>query len=100
MPFTRTSRMLPLNRSGKRFFPASKSGLRIRLAVESGQLATQDFTLAESQRLDLVAANYYGDASYWWVIAAASGIGWQCQVPPGTRIRIPTRLSDVEALVG
>ena len=99
MAFNRYSRSLIINRDGKKFFPSSKAGLRIRQAVTGGQLQVEQFVLAEAQRLDTVSADFYGDASYWWVIAAASGIGWQCQVPAGTLLRIPTSIAAVENLV-
>jgi hypothetical protein len=35
----------------------------------------------------------------WWVIAAASGIGWGMQVPPGVILKIPTEPGDVITLL-
>lgn len=100
MAINRYARVRTLKRDGKRFYPASPSASMIRLAVKNGTLNVSQYVLSEGQRLDLVAANYYGDANYWWVIAAASGIGWQCQVPPGTLLLIPTSISQVQELVG
>ena len=54
----------------------------------------------EAERLDILAGEYLGDGRLWWVIAGASGIGWNLQVPPGTYLRIPTDISQVAALVG
>ena len=51
--------------------------------------------LEEGQRLDQIAGVFYGDSSYWWAIAAASGIGWALQVPPGTVLRVPKNIGDV-----
>jgi hypothetical protein len=68
--------------------------LRIRQSVNAGTLATRELVLAEGQRLDTLAGQLYGDGQLWWVIAAASGIGWWLQVPPGTRILAPT---DIDA---
>jgi hypothetical protein len=45
--------------------------------------------MEEGERLDSLAGTVYGDASLWWIIASASGIGWGMQVPPGTLIFIP-----------
>jgi hypothetical protein len=45
--------------------------------------------LTETQRLDVLAGIEYGDSSLWWIIAAASNIGWGLQVPPGILIKIP-----------
>jgi hypothetical protein len=50
--------------------------------------------------LDIIAGEYYGDGSLWWVIAGASGIGWGLQVPAGIYLRIPTDIGAVVALVG
>ena len=54
----------------------------------------------EAQRLDILAGEYYGDGRLWWVIAGASGIGWNLQVPPGTYLRIPTDIGQVASIVG
>ena len=64
-------------------------------ACENNQIKYEVYVLEESQRLDQLAGLAYNSASYWWVIAAASGIGWGLQVPPGTVLRIPVNLSDV-----
>tara|TARA_Y100000591_G_C21489801_1_gene524537 strand:- start:51 stop:224 length:174 start_codon:yes stop_codon:yes gene_type:complete len=56
--------------------------------------------LKEAQRLDTIAAESYGDARLWWVIAAASNIGWGLQVPPGTKLSIPIDLAQIGDLVG
>jgi len=53
----------------------------------------------EGDRLDTLAAQAYGSGIYWWIIAAASGIGWAPQVPPGTLLIIPTTLAEVAELV-
>ena len=46
-----------------------------------------------------MAANVYGDSSLWWIIAAASNIGWGLQVPPGTVLKIPTDLGQIVAMM-
>ena len=68
-------------------------------AVIAGSIPAMFSKLTESQRLDVIAAQQYGDPSYWWVIAAASGIGWGLQCPPGTLVRIPSSLPAVLSLV-
>tara|TARA_A100001011_G_scaffold393614_1_gene483884 strand:- start:438 stop:734 length:297 start_codon:yes stop_codon:yes gene_type:complete len=55
---------------------------------------------SETERLDHIAGEYYGDGRLWWVIAGASGIGWCLQVPPGTYLRIPTSIEQVAQIVG
>lgn len=72
---------------------------RIRDAIATGSVSTTTIVIKESDRLDTIAGRFYGDGRLWWVIAAASGIGWWLQVPPGTRLVVPTDLSSIEGLV-
>ena len=47
-------------------------------------------------RLDLIAFDFYGDTSFWWVIASANALpGDSINVEPGTQIRIPANLVGV-----
>ena len=49
------------------------------------------------QRLDLLAARYYDDSRYWWILKKANNLpGGTLHIPPGTRIRIPFPLTDFE----
>ena len=70
----------------------------IRQNILNGNIRTQQITLQESDRLDIVAGRYYGDGKLWWIIAAASNIGWGLQPPPGTLITIPD-LRDIQKYV-
>jgi hypothetical protein len=81
------------------FFGTSRAASVVRSAVRSGALQTQETVLRGADRLDTMAGALYGDARYWWILAAASDVGWGLQVPPGTVIRAPA-LGDVLALVG
>ena len=72
---------------------------KIYQAALNGQISYNDSRLVDKQRLDHVAYATYGDSSLWWVIAAASGIGWALQCPAGTVIRIPTDLNQIFALM-
>lgn len=68
----------------------SKSIRIVRSAINLGIIPiVETITLSENQRLDQLAAIYYKDARFWWVLAAASDIGWGLQVPPGTIINVP-----------
>ena len=59
-----------------------------------------DVVVSESgKRLDHYAQEYYEDAGNWWLIAAASGIGWWLQVPEGVVLKIPTDLEEVEDFI-
>lgn len=75
------------------------SGQTIFNAVLSGELEADTVVLTQGQRLDQLAGQYYGNGSYWWIIAAASGIGWALQCPAGTVIKIPKNL-DVALSIG
>lgn len=44
-------------------------------------------------RLDIMANNFYGDSSYWWVIASANALPGDSLYPPvGMQLRIPVDL--------
>ena len=98
---------MPINRYnrtqiilGGKQYGTSRACTIINKAVISGNLSYSQFVTAQAQRLDVLAGKKYGDASLWWVIAAASGIGWALQVPPGTLLKVPRKVSDIIALVG
>jgi hypothetical protein len=63
---------------------------RIRSAVNDGRLPVDELVLRGAERLDTLAGSIYGDARYWWVLAAASGVGWGLQIPPGTIVNVPS----------
>ncbi len=71
----------------------------VRAAVSSGGIMSTQTTLKGSERLDTIAGDVYGDGRYWWVIAAASNIGWAMQVPAGTLLTVPD-LAQVLSIVG
>lgn len=71
----------------------------IRQNIQAGNIRSQEIVLQESNRLDILAGLYYGDGRLWWLIAAASNIGWGLQVPVGTVIKIPD-LRDCSRFVG
>lgn len=80
---------------------SSPGGLpAVRAAMKRGEIPiVQTFTTTDADRLDTIAGKIYGDAKYWWVVAAASNVGWGLQVPPGTIIKI-VDLRAVERVVG
>ena len=97
MGMSRYRRTLRIN-GGKQLGSSTVSAV-VRRGVDSGRIQATRHILREGERLDSLAGRFYGDASLWWVLAAASGIGWGLQVPPGTLIRVPN-LDQVAALVG
>ena len=43
-----------------------------------------------TDRLDLIAHTYYGDRNFWWIIAAANGIGkGTLYIKAGVILRLP-----------
>lgn len=69
-------------------------------AIENDSI-DYDVVITESgKRLDHYAQEYYNDANNWWIIAAASGIGWWLQVPEGVVLRIPTDLAQIVEIKG
>ena len=62
----------------------------IRSGIKSGDIRYTTATLAEHERLDTISAKTYNDSTLWWIIAAASNIGFITQCPPGTNLTIPS----------
>ena len=73
---------------------STSSTYKINQAVNNGLIPYTVIILEQSQRLDHLAGIVYGDSTLWWIIAAASGIGWGLQCPPGTVIKIPNSATD------
>ena len=47
-------------------------------------------------RLDLLAFDFYGDSSMWWIIASANALpGDSLYLEPGSQLRIPIDVSGV-----
>lgn len=47
-------------------------------------------------RLDLMAYDFYGDSSLWWVIASANALPGDSLFPPiGSQLRIPTDIREI-----
>ena len=72
-----------------RGFSTNSISANIRNAVLTNSISYSTRVLSEGQRLDTIAGQIYGMGSLWWIIAAASGIGWGLQVPAGTLLSIP-----------
>jgi len=98
MPISRYSRNSII--AGGARYGTSLAGVVIYNAVQANQIAYKRIVTRDGMRLDVIAGQEYGDSSLWWVIAAASKIGWALQIPPDTVLTIPTDLSQVSVLVG
>jgi hypothetical protein len=83
----------------RRYYGTSNVNHVIYKAVKQGRVAFDTIILAEGQRLDHIAGITYENSDLWWVIAAASGIGYGLQVPPGTLINIPKNLNQIYNLL-
>ena len=84
---------------GGKQYGTAKGSTAIFYAIKTGTMAYTRRVTKEGERLDTIAGELWGDATLWWVIAAASGIGWGTQVPPGVVLRIPTNLEQIALYV-
>lgn len=96
MAFSRYARTSRLDLGAQ--YGTSQAIIVIRQAIKNNRLSCSTMVLRGAERLDTLAGAIYGDARYWWVLAAASDIGWGLQVPSGTIIKIPD-LGSVAQLV-
>jgi hypothetical protein len=47
-------------------------------------------------RLDLIAYDFYGDSTLWWIIAMVNNLEGDSMFPPvGLQLRIPSNASDL-----
>ena len=77
----------------------NKAATRLRAAFQNGNLSTRVLVTGAMTRLDHVAFKYIGDATMWWAIAALSNIGWGLQIPPNTRLVVPTNIEEITGLL-
>jgi hypothetical protein len=59
-------------------------------------LSNEDYYIIarDQDRMDLVAQDYYGDSTLWWVIAMANDLPGDTMYPPlGFQLRIPSDAS-------
>ena len=82
-----------------RAYGTAKGVNEIRKAISLNQISMKTQVFSSDERLDIIAGQEYGDSSLWWVIAAASNVGWGLQVPAGTQIRIPTDIQQISDII-
>ena len=99
MALSRYSFIKKMQVKGRTIVGTNRLGANIFNAVENNQLEYVTYVLSENERLDVIAGKFYNNSAYWWVIAAASGIGWALQLPPGTFLKIPTNLDNVFRII-
>lgn len=83
-----------------RYFGTSRANRIVRDMIKRNTIQYNVVALQESERLDIVAQRVYNDSSMWWIIAAASNIGWGLQVPAGTYLIIPTDIDKIFNALG
>ena len=71
---------------------------KIFSAVQNKSIPFKKKITKVGDRLDHIAYEAYGNAKLWWIIAAASGIGWWLQVSDGIVLKIPLDLEDIKNL--
>ena len=91
----RQSRLIDNNRA----IGTNMSRVTVYNAAKDGSISTEIYITKQGDRLDKIAGERYGDGTLWWVIAAASGIGWWLQIPNGIVLTIPTSIEQVNNLV-
>lgn len=84
--------------SGNRNEITANINSRIYRAVQNNEIPFRTYVTSSGDRLDHIAFKEYGDSLNWWVIAAASGVGWWLQMPEGIVLKIPLDIEDIENL--
>lgn len=52
--------------------------------------------VSSTDRLDLIAFDFYGDSSLWWIIATANDLDGSSLFPPsGMQIRVPANYASI-----
>ena len=100
MGISRHSFKRNITKNGKTIIATNKCSFRIYSAVKNRSLPCDSYVLKKGERLETIAHRRYKNSDYWWILAAASGIGWNLQVPAGTIIIIPRNLNQVFSYVG
>ncbi len=71
---------------------------RIYKDCKNGILEHDMLVYTKNDRLDKLSQKYYNNGLDWWIIAAASGLGWWMQINEGTQIIIPTNINQLRSL--
>lgn len=85
--------------NGGRAIGTNTARVNLYNAVQSNEISSTVYITKQGDRLDRLAGQFYGDGTLWWVIAAASGIGWFLQIPAGVVLAIPTDINEVNRAV-
>ncbi len=85
-------------KKGRRGFPIQRSTRYPEIPTDVNDIYAYT---TEGDRLDLLAQQFYGDISLWWIIATGNPEKLSLNslyVPVGTEIRIPTNVSLAQSL--
>lgn len=77
-------------------FPSRSGGLR-EIDLLAG-VQTVDYVIKVGDRVDNLAARFFHDESYWWVICLVNKIDYPFAsggFRPGVTLRIPVNVNDV-----
>ncbi len=77
---------------------ASNINSKIYKAIQNGEIPYKTYVTTSGDRLDHIAYKEYNDSHNWWIIAAASGIGWWMQITEGTILNIPLDTNDIDKI--
>lgn len=88
----------PVIIAGKKFGTSNLIPI-VRENIANGNVSFITYTTKENERLDIIAGQYYDDARLWWIIAAASEVGWGLQVPSNTLLKLP-KLEQISRYIG
>ena len=67
---------------------------------ERSVLDTTDHIWKTGDRFYTLAHRYYGDSTYWWVLAWYNGTPTEAHLAPGDLITIPLNLAMVLSMLG
>jgi hypothetical protein len=56
---------------------------------------TFEHVYSAGERLDHLAAKFFGDDQYWWVIAMINSVSFGLNIAPGTKLLIPVDVRPV-----
>ena len=87
-PDSRYRRLLRLEGESGRVFLETQNPVRVRSTQND---IVHRVRVGEENRLDLIAHQYYGNPTLWWVIAYRNNIYDPFNVPSETNLAIPSK---------
>ena len=74
--------------------------LRNPTVSDRTNLVTTSHIWSYGDRFYNLAHKYYGDATYWWIVAWYNGIPTEAEIQNGDLIEIPVNLNDALGVLG